>query len=99
VSIASRNNGEIFGVNTFAIETTKTNSLTVWIWILGWTSDDSVYRMSDASSSADTLLEDIEFHRDNEPVLDALGAHHIPDSTPAGDFCRRLREPADIDCL
>ena len=37
-----------------------------------------------------TCLEDIEVHRNDEVVLDALGAERLPDPTTAGDFCRRF---------
>lgn len=40
-------------------------------------------------------LDDIEFRRNDEAFLDALGAESIPDPTTAGDFCRRFEE-ADI---
>ncbi len=43
-------------------------------------------------------LEDIELRRNDEAFLDALGAVSIPDSTTAGDFCRRFDE-ASIDAL
>jgi hypothetical protein len=39
-----------------------------------------------------TCLEDLELLRQNENVLDALGAERIPDPTTAGDFCRRFTE-------
>jgi hypothetical protein len=45
-----------------------------------------------------TCLEDIEFRRNDEVYLDALGAPRIPDPTTAGDFCRRFEEP-DIQAL
>ena len=45
-----------------------------------------------------TCLQDIEWRRQNEVYLDALGAQRIPDPTTAGDFCRRFRE-ADIEAL
>jgi len=45
-----------------------------------------------------TCLEDIEWRRNDEVYLDALGAQRIPDPTTAGDFCRRLDEP-DIEDL
>jgi len=35
-------------------------------------------------------LEDIEKLRNDENYLDAVGAERIPDSTTAGDFCRRF---------
>jgi len=43
-------------------------------------------------------LEDIEWRRNNEVYLDALGAQRVPDPTTEGDFCRRFKEP-DIDHL
>jgi hypothetical protein len=45
-----------------------------------------------------TCLEDIEWRRNNEVYLDALGAQRIPDPTTAGDFCRRFEAP-DIENL
>jgi hypothetical protein len=43
-------------------------------------------------------LEDIEWRRNNEVYLDALGASRIPDPTTAGDFCRRFAV-SDIEGL
>lgn len=43
-------------------------------------------------------LEDIEWRRNDEVYLDALGAQRIPDPTTAGDFCRRFERP-DIEAL
>jgi len=40
-------------------------------------------------------LQDIEWRRNDEAYLDALGAQRIPDPTTAGDFCRRFSE-ADV---
>jgi hypothetical protein len=37
-----------------------------------------------------TCLQDLELLRQDEVVLDALGARRIPDPTTAGDFCRRF---------
>ena len=45
-----------------------------------------------------TCLQDIEFRRQDEVYLDALGAQRIPDPTTAGDFCRRFDE-ATIEAL
>jgi Transposase DDE domain group 1 len=45
-----------------------------------------------------TCLQDIELRRQDEVVLDALGARRLPDPTTAGDFCRRFT-PASIDLL
>jgi hypothetical protein len=40
------------------------------------------------------VLNDIEFRRNDEALLDALGVRAIPDPTTAGDFCRRFDEEA-----
>jgi len=40
-----------------------------------------------------TCLDDIEFLRNDEKYMDALGAQCIPDPTTAGDFTRRFLEP------
>lgn len=37
-----------------------------------------------------TCLEHLEWRRNDEVYLDALGARRIPDPTTAGDFCRRF---------
>ena len=37
-----------------------------------------------------TCLEHLEYRRNDEAYLDALGAERIPDPTTAGDFCRRF---------
>jgi hypothetical protein len=45
-----------------------------------------------------TCLQDLEWRRNDEVYLDALGAQRIPDPTTAGDFCRRFRA-ADVHTL
>jgi hypothetical protein len=45
-----------------------------------------------------TCLEHLEWLRNDEAYLDALGARRIPDPTTAGDFCRRFTA-TDIDGL
>jgi hypothetical protein len=45
-----------------------------------------------------TCLEDLELRRQDEALLDALGARRIPDPTTAGDFCRRFH-PHHIQIL
>ena len=45
-----------------------------------------------------TKLEDIELLRNDESMLDMLGAQRIPDPTTAGDFLRRFGE-SDIETL
>lgn len=43
-------------------------------------------------------LEHLEWRRNDEVYLDALGARRIPDPTTAGDFCRRFA-PRDVGTL
>jgi Transposase DDE domain group 1 len=43
-------------------------------------------------------IEHIEFRRNDEVFLNALGAQRIPDPTTAGDFCRRFT-PTDVVTL
>ena len=45
-----------------------------------------------------TRLEHLELLRNNEALLNAVGADSIPDPTTAGDFCRRFTA-ADLDSL
>ena len=45
-----------------------------------------------------TCLQDLELLRQDEVVLDALGARRLPDPTTAGDFCRRF-SPDHIQTL
>jgi len=45
-----------------------------------------------------TCIEDIEWLRNDENYLDAIGAESIPDPTTAGDFCRRFAA-ADVEKL
>jgi hypothetical protein len=51
---------------------------------------DHVLNLADNALGAGTCLEDIEWRRNDEAFLDALGARRIPDPTTAGDFCRRF---------
>jgi hypothetical protein len=45
-----------------------------------------------------TCLEDLELLRNDEVLLEALGARRLPDPTTAGDFCRRFTQ-ASIQTL
>jgi len=45
-----------------------------------------------------TCLQDLDLLRQDEVLLDALGARRIPDPTTAGDFCRRF-SPGDLQAL
>ncbi len=43
-----------------------------------------------------SCIEDLELLRNNEGVMDALGAQRLPDPTTAGDFCRRFETDDDV---
>jgi hypothetical protein len=45
-----------------------------------------------------TCLQDLEFRRNDEYFLNALGTRRLPDPTTAGDFCRRFGT-ADVETL
>jgi hypothetical protein len=51
---------------------------------------DHVLNIAYNMLSGGTCLEDIEWLRNDEVYLDALGAQRIPDPTTEGDFCRRF---------
>ena len=44
-------------------------------------------------------LQDIELRRNDEAVLDALGAQRIPDPTTSGDFTRRFAQKDVVDLM
>jgi hypothetical protein len=49
--------------------------------------------------SGGTCLEHLEFRRNDEAYLDALGTRRIPDPTTAGDFCRRFDDLQIINVM
>jgi len=51
---------------------------------------DHVLNMAYNLLAGGTCLEHLEWLRNDEVYLDALGARRIPDPTTAGDFCRRF---------
>lgn len=59
---------------------------------------DHVLNMAYNLLAGGRCLEHLEWRRNDEVYLDALGARRIPDPTTAGDFCRRFTAQ-DIDAL
>lgn len=59
---------------------------------------DHVLNMAYNLLAGGRCLEHLEWRRQDEVYLDALGARRIPDPTTAGDFCRRF-SAQDIDAL
>lgn len=58
---------------------------------------DHVLAMAYNLLAGGTCIEDLEHRRNDEALLDILGAARIPDPTTAGDFCRRFGTKQDID--
>lgn len=54
---------------------------------------DHVLNFAYNSLCGGQVLEDIKVRRKDSVYLDALGTDSIPDSTTAGDFCRRFHAP------
>lgn len=59
---------------------------------------DHVLNLAYNALQGGTCMQDLEWRRNDEVYLDALGAQRIPDPTTAGDFCRRFRA-ADVHTL
>jgi hypothetical protein len=60
---------------------------------------DHVLNIAYNAMADGTCLEELKKKRADEAYLNALGAKRIPDSSTAGDFCRRFESKADIDTL
>jgi hypothetical protein len=60
---------------------------------------DHVLAMAFNLLGGGSCIEDLEHRRNDEALLDLLGAARIPDPTTAGDFCRRFDSKESIDRL
>jgi hypothetical protein len=60
---------------------------------------DHVLAMALNLLAGGTCIEDLEHRRNDEALLDMMGAARIPDPTTAGDFCRRFDSKEAIDRL
>lgn len=63
-----------------------------------YTEADHVLNIAFNIFAGGTCLEHLELRRNDEAYLNLLGAQRIPDSTTAGDFCRRF-SPSAADGL
>jgi len=66
---------------------------------LPYRESDHVLAMAYNHLAGGTCIEDLEHRRNDEALLDLLGAARLPDPTTAGDFCRRFGSRASIDGL
>ncbi len=61
---------------------------------LPYSESDHVLNMAYNILAGGTCIEHLEYRRNDEAYLNALGATRIPDPTTAGDFCRRFDQTA-----
>jgi Transposase DDE domain group 1 len=60
---------------------------------------DHVLAIAYNTLAGGACLDDMERQRQNEALLDNLGARTLPDPTTAGDFCRRFKTSHNVDVL
>jgi hypothetical protein len=60
---------------------------------LPYSESDHVLNIAYNLLAGGTCLDHLEWRRNDEVYLDALGVRRIPDPTTAGDFCRRFDPP------
>jgi hypothetical protein len=65
----------------------------------GYLESDHILAIAYNSLAGGRCLDDMERLRQDEALLDSLGAPSLPDPTTAGDFCRRFKSAEDIDKL
>ncbi len=68
-----------------------------WHW--PYHESDHVLNIAYNLLAGGSCLEHLEYRRNDEAYLNALGAKSIPDPTTAGDFCRRFTTDQDVDAL
>lgn len=64
-----------------------------------YSESDHVLAIAYNTLAGGASLEDMERQRQNEALLNNLGARTLPDPTTAGDFCRRFETAARVDTL
>jgi len=67
-----------------------------WHW--PYHESDHVLNIAYNLLAGGSCLEHLEYRRNDECYMNAIGAKSIPDPTTAGDFCRRF-EKADVEAL
>ncbi len=68
-------------------------SVPVFKRYLPYSESDHVLNIAHNLLAGGTCLNHLEWRRNDEVYLDALGVRRIPDPTTAGDFCRRFDPP------
>jgi hypothetical protein len=66
---------------------------------LPYDESDHIFNIALNLLAGGTCLDHLEYRRNDEAYLDALGAQRIPDPTTAGDFCRRFSSVKLIEVM
>lgn len=83
-------------VNRLQLASKINRSIPLFKFYLPYSESDHVLNIAYNILAGGTSLEHLEYRRNDEAYLNALGATRIPDPTTAGDFCRRFtREHID----
>jgi len=81
-------------VNRLGLAEEINRNVPLFKFFLPYAESDHVLNIAYNILAGGTCLEHLEYRRNDEAYLNALGATRIPDPTTAGDFCRRFDEDA-----
>ena len=77
-------------VNRLGLATEINRNVPLFKFYLPYAESDHVLNIAYNILAGGTCLEHLEYRRNDEAYLNALGATRVPDPTTAGDFCRRF---------
>jgi len=77
-------------VKTLELDKAINEQVNLFKFYLPYSESDHVLNMAYNIFAGGTCIDHLEFRRNDEAYLNALGAQRIPDPTTAGDFCRRF---------
>ncbi len=77
-------------VKTLDLDKAINERVQLFKFYLPYSESDHVLNMAYNIFAGGTCIDHLEFRRNDEAYLNALGAARIPDPTTAGDFCRRF---------
>jgi len=77
-------------VKTLGLDKAINEQVHLFKFYLPYSESDHVLNMAYNIFAGGTCLDHLEYRRNDEAYLNALGAQRIPDPTTAGDFCRRF---------
>ena len=85
-------------VHTLGLAEQINRGVPLFRFYLPYAESDHVLNIAYNMLAGGTCLEHLEYRRNDEAYLNAVGAMRIPDPTTAGDFCRRF-DAGSIDRL